>query len=152
MKEVRIKFFCNPAASWDQQHGQLVVKPCTHSEEGLCNAVMKWNSAGGTTLSLRYKRREKETVDDLEIRQEQRLQKVIEMRSHRHDTPCVWRSVWVSHFILPSTVAHMGEAVDYLVNSISVIKSQDDVVAYYNVSAESPQSASIVSPTASSVK
>lgn len=128
------------------------MKPCTRSEEGLCNAVMKWNSAGGTTLSSAYKRGEKEPVDDLEIRQEQRLQKVVKMRSHRHDTPCTWRSVWVSRFILPSAVAHMGEAIDYLVNSISVVKSQDDVVAYYNVSAESPQSASIVSPTVSSVK
>lgn len=47
-----------------------------------------------TALSSGYDRRKTESVNDLEIRQEERLQKVIDMHSHRTDARCVWRRMW----------------------------------------------------------
>lgn len=82
-----------------------------------------------TALSSGYNRRKTESVNDLEIRQEERLQKVIDMHSrrrHRHSL-CVVAYV-VMHFILLYTVTCIKDVIDYHMNSIPVIKSQDDLV------------------------
>ena len=80
-----------------------------------------------TTPSPGYSRRKKESVSDLEIRQEERLQRsLICTAIARTLAVCVAVCV-LMRFILFSAVTCITDVIDYHMNSIPVIKSQDDL-------------------------
>lgn len=93
-----------------------------------------------TTLRPGYNRR-KESVNDLERRQEEQLQRSLIC------TAIAWTlAVCGDVYMMLSTVTGIEDVIDYHVNSTPVIKSQDDLIVLYNIPTESPQSTSIVPP------
>lgn len=76
-----------------------------------------------TTLSPGYNRRKKESVNDLESRQEEQLQRLLICTAIAR-TLAVCGDV---HMTL-STVTGIEDVIDYHVNSTPVIKSQDDLI------------------------
>ena len=78
---------------------------------------------------LRGGRRKRESVSDLEIRQEGRLQRsLICTATARRTLAVAVRVCVVMLFILFSVLTGSRDVIDYYINSIPVIKSPDDLV------------------------
>lgn len=75
-------------------HGVLMVKHLHVFQTAVVQLSDEMEFSRRTALSSGYDRRKTESVNDLEIRQEERLQKVIDMHSHRTDARYVWRRMW----------------------------------------------------------
>lgn len=76
-----------------------------------------------TTLHPGYNRRKKESVNDLERRQEERLQRSLICTAIAR-TLAVCGDV----YMMLSTVTGIEDVFDYHVNSAPAIKSQDDLI------------------------